>query len=270
MSQEIQGIIINSGLGNQLFMLFAGMSKALDENKSIIIYLELSNRTYYFNNFFQVLNKYISHNTDNINYSKIYNEPYFHYKKIPEKTEIIRGYFQSYKYFEHNFEKLIDILKIRNMQEKNKLLFKSIAIHFRMGDYLTLYDNHTILPTSYYLNAINELASKININEYRFIIFSEKCNDKIINKYIKILNLNITFVKIYEIMPNLTDYEEFLYMSSCDHFIIANSTFSWWAAYLSNKNDDKIIMYPSLWFGPKLKNNILNDLFPEKWVKINC
>ena len=78
MNFEKQGIIINSGLGNQLFMLFAGISKALDEKKTITIYLEHNNRKYYFNNFLKTLNKYVSYNVDNIVYSKIYNEPYFY------------------------------------------------------------------------------------------------------------------------------------------------------------------------------------------------
>jgi hypothetical protein len=267
MNFEKQGIIINSGLGNQLFMLFAGISKALDEKKTITIYLEHNNRKYYFNNFLKTLNKYVSYNVDNIVYSKIYNEPYFYYNKIPENAEIIKGYYQSEKYFSHNYDKIIDMLEIRNMQEKNKLLFKSIAIHFRIGDYLSLLDNHNILQPLYYFNAINELSSKININEYTFVIFSEKSNDEYINKYIEILNLPIKFIKIYDIMPNLTDYEEFLYMSNCEHFIIANSTFSWWGAYLSN-NKNKIVICPNEWFGPKLKNNNLSDLFPEKWIKI--
>ena len=268
MEQEKLGIVINSGLGNQLFTLFAGMSKALDENKTIVIYPENNNRVYYFNNFLKVLNKYVSYD-DDVDFCDIYNEPYFYYTKIQNNAKIIKGFYQSYKYFNNNFDKIVDILKIRQMQEKNKLLFKSIAIHFRFGDYLTLTDNHIILPTSYYLNAINELSAKINISEYTFIIFSEKCNDVIIDKYIKILNLPIKFVKIYEIMPTITDYEEFLYMSNCDHFIIANSTFSWWSAYLST-NPDKIVLYPSLWFGPKLKHYITTDLFPDKWSKIKC
>ena len=69
-------------------------------------------------------------------------------------------------------------------------------------------------------------------------------------------------------MPNLTEYEELLYMSNCDHFIIANSTYSWWGAYLSN-NKNKIVICPNNWFGPELKHYNLCDLFPTDWIKIN-
>ena len=265
------GVCLYGGLGNQLFELFAGLSKAIDENKTISIYLLQNVRPFYFNNLFKTLNKYVLNNIDNSINSKIYYyEPFFHYSKIPENAEIINGFYQSEKYFSHNYDKIIDMLKIKNMQEKNKLYFKkTIAVHFRIGDYLEArhINRHGILQPSYYFNALCELSTKINVNEYKFVIFSEKCNDEHINKYIEILNLPIEFIKIYDIIPNLTEYEELLYMSNCDHFIIANSTYSWWGAYLSN-NKNKIVICPNDWFGPELKNNNLCDLFPEKWIKI--
>jgi len=56
-------------------------------------------------------------------------------------------------------------------------------------------------------------------------------------------------------------------MSCCTHNIIANSTFSWWSAYL-NENNDKIVCYPSLWFGNELQNKDTCDLFLDNWKKI--
>jgi hypothetical protein len=57
-------------------------------------------------------------------------------------------------------------------------------------------------------------------------------------------------------------------MSNCHSNIIANSSFSWWGAYFNN-NENKIVCYPSLWFGEFLKNN-MDSMFPEKWVQIDC
>jgi hypothetical protein len=67
---------------------------------------------------------------------------------------------------------------------------------------------------------------------------------------------------------DLEDWEQLLMMSSCGHNIIANSTFSWWGAYL-NSNPDKIVCYPETWFGPKAQHDTL-DLFPEDWIKVPC
>ena len=64
------------------------------------------------------------------------------------------------------------------------------------------------------------------------------------------------FLDFEKCNQNLTDWEEMISMSSCNHNIIANSTFSWWSAYL-NENNDKIVCYPSLWFGNELQNQII-------------
>ena len=75
---------------------------------------------------------------------------------------------------------------------------------------------------------------------------------------------HLTFIKI----PNeLEDWEQMLLMSCCQHNIIANSSFSWWSAYLNN-NKEKFVCYPSLWFGPAKNKIDLKDLHPEEWVKI--
>ena len=66
--------------------------------------------------------------------------------------------------------------------------------------------------------------------------------------------------------PLLEDWEQMILMSLCRHNIIANSTFSWWGAYL-NTSRQKMVIYPGTWFGPKIKHG-LQDLFPGDWIKI--
>jgi hypothetical protein len=272
-------ITMNGGLGNQLFMLFAGISKAIDEKRDYLIYLEQNERHFYFTTFLNHLNsKVINYNNYNIQVNNIYNEPCFKYCSIPNDIDMLRGYYQSYKYFEHNYEQIREEFKLNENKDKYKLNIRAIAIHFRLGDYLNLTHYHNVLSFLYYIKAIKYLISNINdIDEYKFIIFGEKVNDDLINEYIYNINHNldkpIDFIKIYDLYPNAEDHEELFYMSNCQHFIIGNSTFSWFGAYLCN-NQDKIVIHPAQnkWFSRENnlgKNNELDDLFKEKWIEID-
>ena len=66
----------------------------------------------------------------------------------------------------------------------------------------------------------------------------------------------------------IEDWKQMLMMSCCHHNIIANSSYSWWGAYL-NKYEYKIVCYPDVWFGPAMRSTYVCDLFPPKWQKIN-
>jgi hypothetical protein len=71
-----------------------------------------------------------------------------------------------------------------------------------------------------------------------------------------------------QISPELADWEQLLIMSCCKYNIIANSSFSWWSAYF-NRNPEKIVCYPSVWFGEKLAQQCnTKDLCPDDWVKV--
>jgi glycosyl transferase family 25 len=76
----------------------------------------------------------------------------------------------------------------------------------------------------------------------------------------------MNFVKVDSI---LKDWEQLLLMSLSEHNIIANSSFSWWGAYLNN-NKNAIVCYPDIWFGPAMKDTNVKDLFPNNWIKCNA
>ena len=167
-----------------------------------------------------------------------------------------------YKYFVNNEKIIIDDLQIRDNQNKYKLnLFKAIALHYNSD-----------LSFVYYIKAIRYLKQTLNdFDEYTFVIFGEKANDD----FIKDINLNLdkpfNYIKIYERYENIKDYEEFLYMSSCQHFIIANSTFSWFAAYLY-RYKNKIVIHPTRkkWFAEQVMYKYdFKDYFLDNWIEID-
>lgn len=261
-------IIIKGGLCNQLFMLFAGISYSIDNSIDFCIYPTLIAKNYFDNFFINLKDKVIKELPKD--YIK-YDEPNYHYNKIPTDNTniIIEGFFQSEKYFIHNYDKIIKMfdIKVKRKEIKNEFpenyFNNTISLHFRIGDYLGLQYNHPILNLNYYNNSIKYLSTKININNYKILIFCQECDKSIINNSLKYLN-HKNIIMINDIK---NDYDELLIMSLCNHNIIANSTFSWFGAYL-NDNQNKIICYPEIWFGKGLINNDTKDLFIKNWTKI--
>ena len=142
------------------------------------------------------------------------------------------------------------------------------TIHFRIGDYAKLKDYHPVLSIDYYVNAINKLNS-IYPECKKILIFYEPNDYEIINRnlnYLKNKFINHEFIIIDN---QIEDWKQMLIMSLIKNNIIANSTFSWWSAYL-NINNNNTVIYPSIWFGHKIFKNMTTkqkkDRFPEKWI----
>lgn len=271
-------IIIQGGLGNQLFQIYALINYCMENNCSFILPFNLQQwdkRHTYWDTLF---NNLIDHVKPNhvVNVFKEYNEPHFYYNEIPLFTtnNILNGYFQTELYFKKHFEKICSMLNIREKQNtiKNRYITceNTISLHFRMGDYSGLPAHHPIISDTYYINCLNyiiQTAEKNNENWNVYYCCEKEDDDKVI---IRINNIkqyfkNIEFCKISNTME---DWEQLLFMSVCKYNIIANSTFSWWSAYF-NTNKQKIVCYPSLWFGYALADNNLKDLYPLDWIKIN-
>ena len=250
------------GLGNQMFQISKALSEGFDNNIDVVfrpysfVPMHGNQPTKYLNNIFKNIK------FDNITEKlERVTEPSWSYSQINllyYKSIEFYGYFQSGKNFENNKEKIIQLFSPdKQFIEKIKRLYpnilskNSISIHVRRGDYLTISD---ILPTidkTYIDQALNKLN-----NEGSIFIFS---NDK---KWVE-ENLN------YEnstIVMGLEDYEELWAMSLCNHNVMSNSSFSWWASYL-NKNTNKKVFAPSIWFGPKGEKNF-DDIYEPEWEKI--
>ena len=117
------------------------------------------------------------------------------------------------------------------------------------------------------MNYIDSTNKVCEVLDYNILIFGECDDDKVINGRIRDFKHHFPNVNFIKCNYDIPDWEQMLLMSLCDHNIIANSSFSWWGAYF-NKNPEKIVCYPSQWFGPTLRNDV-SDLFPDGWNRIN-
>ena len=281
-------IVLMGGLGNQLFQIFTLISYSIDNNKFFEINDHTKNmgitRSDYWSNFLSSLAINVISNDDWRN-KRIYMEKSHEYtpiRNIPTSFTLF-GYFQTFKYFEHNLQSIKHII---NYQEKYSYVankyFSSyipinktpISIHFRVGDYKDKQDCHPVMQLNYYINALKYIfKDDFRTNNHILFFFEEQDYDYVMNTFIIPIKhfefpggLNITFQNIDHTIP---DWEQMILMSKCKHNIIANSSFSWWGAYL-NENEGKKICYPEKWFGPKLLEKNTNDMFPSSWNKIHC
>ncbi len=202
-----------------------------------------------------------------------YFERSFEYNMVLYSSDTnMKGYFQSEKYFKHctdlvrhHFEPSDKITDRINEKYGDVLKENTCSIHIRRGDYLKN-SIHNVCDINYYVKAINYIKEKTKID--RFVVFSddiEWCKDYFPLNFIFVEN-NLSASDVDSIhRRNDSDIEELFLMSFCKHNIISNSSFSWWGSWL-NRNDKKIIVAPSKWFGSDEINDV--DIYIKEMVKI--
>lgn len=281
---------LSGGLGNQLFQIFTVLALSF-KSKIPFIFLDtkqLGNgengstiRYTYWDTFFQNLRPFLRtkqqiYGKANLIYEKTfeYDQNIIDYLRNNE-INILIGYFQSPLYFNNYKTNILKLLKIQEKKASIKeTLFKTmpfmsnmISLHFRIGDYSKFQDCHPILSIQYYIDALKYLS--INApHTTRVLYFCERQDFDLVFDKIYILRKEFRHLEFICIDFAFDDWVQMLIMSMCSYNIIANSTYSWWGAYL-NENIDHIVCYPSKWFGPKLENKNTCDLFPLHWVKID-
>jgi len=186
------------------------------------------------------------------------------YGRLPA-TVYLRDYWQAAGYAEAVEKRLRKDLELRSQpQAKDHEVLSAIAsspcaisVHVRRGDYLKAEDP-LVLPFSYYQQAWNAMFEKFNDAE--FFVFSDD---------IEFASANLpqkgkrTFVSHNN---ELTAYQDLRIMASCQHHIIANSSFSWWGAWL-NPSATKVVIAPKYWRGTP--DSYFPDLFPSGWRVLN-
>lgn len=176
------------------------------------------------------------------------------------KNVIISGNFEN-KFF---FDDIKDLLRKElspkhPLMEKNKQLYdiivggNSVCVHFRRGDYVDderYRRTHYLCDENYMFKAIEKIKSKVE--NPVFVFFS---NDI---EWVKD-HIHIDSPCYFESGSDPV-WETFRLMSSCKHFIISNSTLSWWSQYLSN-NPEKIVISPNIWYRSKIRSYLISDEF---------
>lgn len=187
------------------------------------------------------------------------------------KNIYLDGYWQCEKYFDSIRTELLNEFSLKqNFLERlfeNKLIFEtkdlieksnSVSIHFRRGDYISnnlINSIHGTCSNEYYQNAIKYIKNKIPSTQ--FFLFSDEPEWLLTNQ----------FDFPYHIVSTRNCHFDLYLMSLCKHNIIANSSFSWWGAWL-NKNREKIVVSPKRWFEDDKRNAQTTNLIPETWIKI--
>ena len=274
----MKSIVLMGGLGNQLFQIFNLIAYCKRYNYdfqfqySDQLTIGITRPTYW-NTFLEKIKIYTNNNLPKLPSNR---EHQFHYSEIPNiNTPIIFfGYYQSYKYFQNQYDKIIEMIELSN--QKSIILQKyqdicdydnTISIHFRIGDYIDKQEHHPLLDIKYYINSINNIIDKTNNKQWNILYFNQKEDNELVFEKIQVLKNIFPDIEFIKSPDTIDDWEQMLQMSNCRHNIIANSTFSWWGAYFNN-HEDKIVYYPDIWFGPAQGNKYMGDLFPEKWDKV--
>lgn len=260
MTYIVIGLI--GGLGNQLFEISNAYQLSIKFNKQLIIWKDnpSTGRGVYWETILRHFKKYLVSKGEFMELRKkcvtySWAKTKFHYKEInlkPEKNYYIEGFYQSYKYFDIKlFEPLIHFNDVQlNVRPSD------IAIHIRRTDYVSG-PIHKCMKMDYYYNGIQHILNKIGKHvDFDIYVFSDD---------IKWCRNNFKYNDIIPKFVNMkTDIEEMAFMTSFRNIVIANSTFSWWCAYLNNVNMDKIVVAPKHWFSAICKLET-QDIRPPYW-----
>jgi hypothetical protein len=274
------------GIGNQLFQYSAGRSLALQHGVSLRLLHRINKSLDYtqhkvdlthFNIQADIVNriKPIEHILPSSfksflqgGFPKVFYETKLHYDedfaRLGSNTRI-KGYWQSERYFK-SFEKQIrEELKIitppsdRNVKLMEKILIlPSVSVHIRRGDYITNPTTnayHGTCDLNYYDRAMKYIREHMAEDPIIFVFSDDP-------KWVR-ENFNPPFQTTYVDFNDVsTSYEDLRLMACCKHNIIANSSFSWWGAWL-NQNQNKIVVAPKEWYAKAAAYN--PDMVPNDW-----
>jgi len=280
---------VYGGLGNQMFQYAFGKSLAYKQNKQLLIdnsiFDQYELRKFLLDKFnlsyaiatkdeikqYELSNKFKRYFLRHINSYIPFKSNYFFEKKefcfdkevFNSSSKYFAGYWQSFKYFSQIRElllkefTLVEPIDQQNLILQNKIINNSsVSLHIRRGDYIILSKNKSgqaLCPISYYEKAIKYIGQNVE-NPY-FFIFSDDIQWVKENLPIQ---YNAEFIDINSKAPE----KDLILMKNCKDNIIANSSFSWWGAWL-NENPKKIVIAPKMWMNDMESSD---DLIESDWI----
>lgn len=288
---------ISGGLGNQLFQYSFGRSLSIKLNtdlkfdiqtnynysfftkrdvalKHFNIDLNLATKKeirklkYFENEFFVRMERKAVQKLPLLNRRYVVQNLFNNQKRIPNYKDncYYDGYWQSENYFKSIEDIIRKDLEFKfQINQNNQTIFddinsnESVSIHIRRGDYITIKANSKLFPVcsiEYYRRGINFFVNKFKNPIY--FVFSDDIDwakDNFKGNQFRFVDSNLDCPEI-----------DLFLMSRCRNNIIANSSFSWWGAWL-NRNKEKIIIAPKNWYNGKLNDSTI-DLIPETWIRM--
>jgi hypothetical protein len=248
------------GLGNQLFTIANGYAHAKRHGYTLKLSEKpVGYRGTYWDSYLHAFRDAIGSPTS----GPRWHEPHFHYAPIPAAARNLSGYYQSSRYFADFSSELRSLFKptdeIRAKVYKSYLSLLStenaVVMHIRRGDYLWKGNDavHSILGPDYYERAVAEI--KRRVPEAKILVFSDDLDWCRTQPYLA----DAVFVD----EPN--ECAALYLMSHFRHYIMANSSFSWWAVWLGKKAETVIV--PDRWFGAAGPQD-WQDVYEEDWIRI--
>lgn len=292
-------IIVNlkGGLGNQMFQYAIGRSLSIRHNQELKLDLSFLNkgiqknvtlRTYELHifdikenfasdqeikRFKNIGTKLIQKLVANQVFNPYVKERYFQFDPNildPKANCYLDGHWMSEKYFHTIESALRKDFSFRNdvtgdaRELKSKILnSNSVCLHIRRGDYFSnseVNKMHGLTPLDYFKKSIAFIKGEVD--RPVFFIFSDDI-DWCIDNFNDLTNVHFVEKELANVPTSNNDH--FQLMTLCKHFVISNSTFSWWGAWLSSFKG-KIVISPENWFANK--NIVTKDIYPPSWIKM--
>lgn len=231
---------VSGRLGNNMFMIANAYARALEQNRQLVIPKNQVEPVYH-NTIFRKVDFYVDwpHQT--------------------EHSSVYAGYFQSERYFEKYSEAVKSLFSpttefLDKAYSKYPFLYSkgTTAIHVRRGDYLHYKSYHPVVTREYIEMGLELIDDTSNI-----LVFGDDEN--------WCMN-NFSHLPSVHFVNNNVAYEDVWLMSLCDNFVISNSSFSWWGAYLS-RNNKKMVVAPETWYGPDGPSD-WEEIYCNEWTKL--